>query len=250
MTTTKKKRTLSSQAQVAKLCRQYLKAKGISCRARSDSFSMGNSVDVTVFDLPPNLMSEIESELGQYQYGHFDGMTDMYENSNYRDDIPQTKYLNVRNEFSATIKQAAWTFIRVHYVEASKLPEPYDQVCNNARVHEKYVSDFVYQVLSGYETDMSKQFWDEYSSKNSTNNSELSYHYSQETGLNITIREGTRPGYTEVLFDTKPGQETRDSLKAAGFRWSRHNGVWYGKTENLPSLEDYSEKADNNGIEK
>jgi len=52
----------------------------------------------------------------------------------------------------------------------------------------------------------------------------------------VEIREGTKTGYSEVLFSSKPNEETRDILKAAGFRWSRFNGVWYGKTENLPTL--------------
>ena len=70
------KKQMSSQAQVAKLCRQYLKGLSIKCKAKSDSFSMGDSVDVTVYDQNPEMMKKINEELGQYQYGHFDGMTD------------------------------------------------------------------------------------------------------------------------------------------------------------------------------
>jgi len=51
-----------------------------------------------------------------------------------------------------------------------------------------------------------------------------------------TLRPGTKPGFTEVIFDAKPAQAIIDELKAAGFRWSRFNKCWYGKTEALPEM--------------
>lgn len=50
-----------------------------------------------------------------------------------------------------------------------------------------------------------------------------------------TVRPGTRPGYVEVVFDSKPSAEVRSELKAAKFRWSRHNACWYGKETALPA---------------
>ena len=69
-----------------------------------------------------------------------------------------------------------------------------------------------------------------------------SAHLTQELGQNVEVREGTKPGYSEVIFQDKPDEETRASLKAAGFRWSRHNGCWYGLTSSLPL--EYLEEAE------
>lgn len=55
-------------------------------------------------------------------------------------------------------------------------------------------------------------------------------------GAGYAIEDGKKDGYSQIRFDDKPAAETRYKLKAAGFRWSRFNGVWYGKAENLPDL--------------
>ena len=109
------KRELSEQAKVAKLCRQYLKSIGVKGQASSSSFSMGDSVDVSVNDLNPDLYKQIKDEFSQYQYGHFDGMNDIYEYSNRNRDIPQTKYLSVDNHYSDELRQKAWEFLYKKY---------------------------------------------------------------------------------------------------------------------------------------
>lgn len=76
---------------------------------------MGDSVNVEFTDVSPKIYKEIESELSKYQYGHFDGMQDLYEYSNSRDDIPQTKYLFIENRFSDETRQKAYEFLRVEY---------------------------------------------------------------------------------------------------------------------------------------
>ena len=57
-----------------------------------------------------------------------------------------------------------------------------------------------------------------------------------EAAAGMDIREGTRPGFTEIAFDGKPSAEIREKLKAAKYRWSPKNKVWYGKTDALPDL--------------
>ena len=76
--------------------RKYLKALGVSASVKSKNFSMGDSVDVRLTAIvDPDTYALIKNDLRQYQYGHFDGMTDSYEHSNRIADIPQTKYLHV-----------------------------------------------------------------------------------------------------------------------------------------------------------
>ena len=64
---------------------------------RSDNFSMGNSVDVS-WNLGP-ASSDVEKIINKYQYGHFNGMIDMYEHTNTRDDIHQAKFVHSRREY-------------------------------------------------------------------------------------------------------------------------------------------------------
>lgn len=52
----------------------------------------------------------------------------------------------------------------------------------------------------------------------------------------LTIRKGTREGFVELVFGTKPDADTISNLKAAKFRFTCSNGEprWYGPEANLP----------------
>ncbi len=102
----------SNHAQVAKLIRAELKKNGIKATVRSKSYSGGSSVTVNVQqDVMPATLKEIEAFCGQFEQGHFDGMTDCYEYSNRRTDIPQIKFVFVNVSYSDEIKQAARDYI-------------------------------------------------------------------------------------------------------------------------------------------
>jgi len=96
-------RTLTQAAQAAKAIKQELYATfpGIEFSVKSSNYSMGSSVDVYYTDGPTT--KEIEALTGKYQYGHFNGMTDMYEVSNSRDDIPQAKFVSVNRKMSEDV---------------------------------------------------------------------------------------------------------------------------------------------------
>ncbi|MBA7655860.1 hypothetical protein ES703_63770 [subsurface metagenome] len=49
------------------------------------------------------------------------------------------------------------------------------------------------------------------------------------------VRENKEKNGVEIVFDSKPDDETLTLLKANGWRWSRFNGLWYNKLtpENL-----------------
>lgn len=64
----------------------------------ADTFSMGDAVRIHWTDGPTT--SEVDNITGKYQQGHFDGMTDMYENSNSMEDIPQAKYITISRKQS------------------------------------------------------------------------------------------------------------------------------------------------------
>jgi len=50
----------------------------------------------------------------------------------------------------------------------------------------------------------------------------------------VQVRDGSRDGFCELVFPDKPDASVLTELKAAGFRWSPFNKVWYGLVERLP----------------
>lgn len=95
---------LSTQAAAAKAIRKELKAAfpTVKFSVTSESFSMGDAVRISWTDGP--MTKEVEAITGKYQYGHFNGMEDIYEHSNRRSDIPQTKYVQTSRHFSESVK--------------------------------------------------------------------------------------------------------------------------------------------------
>lgn len=97
---------MKAKTQVA-LCaaaiRSELKAKfpQTKFKVTSSNYSMGDSVDVSWGDGAAE--NEVKQILEKYQYGSFNGMEDMYESTNRRDDISQTKYLFCKRKVSDEI---------------------------------------------------------------------------------------------------------------------------------------------------
>ena len=91
-------RELTGAAKCADAIRKEIKEKykGVKCRVVSSNFSMGNSVTVYVIGGNPDTADRISRDVSKYQQGHFDGMTDMYEYTNHRTDIPQAKWVSVQ----------------------------------------------------------------------------------------------------------------------------------------------------------
>lgn len=96
---------MTDQVAAAKAIRKELKDAfpGVKFSVRSDSFAGGNSVDIRWIDGPK--AADVEEITGKYQYGHFNGMIDLYEYSNRRDDLPQAKYVSANRQLSAEYRQ-------------------------------------------------------------------------------------------------------------------------------------------------
>ena len=69
---------------------------------RSSSFAGGDSVHISWAD--GATVAQVEAISQKYQYGRFNGMEDIYEYTNTREDIPQAKYVSEQREISQTIK--------------------------------------------------------------------------------------------------------------------------------------------------
>ena len=225
MQTSSKKRELSEQAKVAKLCRQYCKSLGVKCSATSDSFSMGDSVTVRIKDQPPAMREQIETELIQYQYGSFNGMEDIYEYTNSRDDIPQTKYISIECEYTDDIKQSAWSWLKAKYANGDDKPESYEEARNmqwtDNGPHWVTISEEVYKILRGggfgLDKDNSDEFWSKY------NKPELAKVINiSSSSVHIEEHEHTKKGFIMymVILDSTLERDDfnqyRDEAKQRG----------------------------------
>jgi len=137
---------MSSHARAAKNMKKELKQAypHIKFSVTSDSFSMGNSISVSWTDGAP--ASEIKKITDKYQYGSFNGMDDIYENDNsaYSTAVStvlgQSKYVIESRTISESVKTLVGQDICLSYgVEYE----------NNARIGGQWLSDAVYQALSG-----------------------------------------------------------------------------------------------------
>lgn len=84
------------------------KFKGVKFSCKSDSFAGGNSVNIEWTDGPT--INEVEVISQKYQYGSFNGMEDLYEYTNNREDIPQVKYVQERRNQSEELKALLHAF--------------------------------------------------------------------------------------------------------------------------------------------
>jgi hypothetical protein len=152
-------KTKSNHALAAALVKAYAKnVLGIAkVSTKSDSYSGGSSITVTVIDQHPDTVDALKSYVSQFQYGKFDGMNDIYEYTNRNADLPQVKYAFVNNEKSAELKQAAFNYLRSTYSECDSLPSDYQAAQNlHVAAHCEYVSALVHRILCDKSAD---GFW-------------------------------------------------------------------------------------------
>ena len=108
-------RELTEAAKAAKAIRSELKKAfpSIKFRVRSSNYAGGNSVDIGWTNGPTS--DSVEEITAKYQYGHFDGMVDMYEYSNSREDIPQARFVFASRTLTDEVKAAKKAEIAEHY---------------------------------------------------------------------------------------------------------------------------------------
>lgn len=101
-------KTQTTAALCAKEVRKDLKQNFPTTKfsVTSSTFSMGNAVDIKWTDGPTT--KQVDEVVCKYQYGHFNGMEDIYEYSNRNEDIPQAKWVMANRKLSEeTIKNFA-----------------------------------------------------------------------------------------------------------------------------------------------
>lgn len=141
---------ISSHAGAAKMIRQFMKANGISGSVRSKSYSMGSSINVDVQDLPPPVYKMLSDYVSQFEYGHFNGMEDIYEISNSRDDIPQVKYAFVNNRMSDALGEEIYQFMKGYYSGMEGSPASFKEAHSFYNKNfNGYASHLVYKLFAG-----------------------------------------------------------------------------------------------------
>ena len=95
------------RTQVAKILRAHLKEQGIKGTVRAKKVGSSSSVDVSLTNGTPAQIAAVASFALKYKYGKFNGMTDGYDMTNSRDDIPQVGYLTVWGSHDDETKQTA-----------------------------------------------------------------------------------------------------------------------------------------------
>lgn len=136
----------TNAALAAALIRKEIKAAfpSLQFRCKSQNYSGGNSVNVYMVDQPKAVVEKIKALTDKYEYGHFDGMTDCYEFSNSRDDIPQVKFLFVNNELSSEKRQEIYAGIRQKWSGGDSLPENYE-AGRDINFQGHYISEMVWR---------------------------------------------------------------------------------------------------------
>lgn len=149
---------VSTHALAARAIRKELKANKIDASVTSQVFSGGASIEILMYDYPPDTVALVEQIVKKYQRGHFSHMSDMYENTNVRVDIPQVTYTNVTNKFSSDMWQRAYRYMlkNAFVSDLQYLPSPENACSSNTsgtwiRVGDDtgYASTLVHRILHG-----------------------------------------------------------------------------------------------------
>lgn len=118
----------TTAAQAASQIREILKKEFPKTKfsVTSENYSMGNSVNVDWTDGVSK--RKVEKLISHYQYGKFNSMDDLYENTNNRKDIPQTKYLFCNRKISEEVYLIKLDELRTRWnILANVLPENIDK---------------------------------------------------------------------------------------------------------------------------
>ncbi len=140
---------MSIHAEAAKSIRKELKKVFPLTKfsVTSQTYSDGNSVHVEWINGP--ISEEVGKMVYKYQYGHFNAMEDIYENTNRRDDLSQVKYVQVRREVSEEIKQEVFENLQktnAHFDEVMSMDECNDNLKNHWSVWT--ARDYIYRILT------------------------------------------------------------------------------------------------------
>lgn len=111
-------------AQTAKAIRTELKIAypNVKFNVTSKNFAGGDAVDIR-WDNGVS-KNKVDAIVDKYQYGHFDGMTDCYDNTNVIADLPQVKYVCAQRSISDDVYLGCFEYFKATnglFVDATNL---------------------------------------------------------------------------------------------------------------------------------
>lgn len=120
---TGKGRKKTEVAEAASEIRKVLKMAfpDIKFEVKSKNYSGGDSVRVRWENGPT--IKEVNRYVKDFEYGSFDGMTDMYNITNRNKNIPQTKYLFLNRDMSENLRKYLYAEIKKKYQFPDNWPE-------------------------------------------------------------------------------------------------------------------------------
>jgi len=126
-------------AQCASEIRKELKSvfPHIKFSIRSENYAGGDAVHISYTDGVP--AEKVNAIVKKYQYGHFDGMNDIYENDNFRTDIAQAKYIMVNRDISEKARESVKNMLIVKF----GMKEVNDEECQ--KVFGNWAADVIYK---------------------------------------------------------------------------------------------------------
>lgn len=180
----------------------------------SESFSMGNAIQISWIDGPT--LNDVEKITSKYQEGHFNGMEDIYEYDRenvWADVFGSAKYVSESREYSEAAKKKADEEFQDHDSIAYELDRKkwqwlakQDFYTKSEKLIEKTVSA-VNQDLPQEETRIIEP--------------------GKLEQIKIVLNEQFNG--IEIYFPGKPDLEILNTLKNDGFRWHRVKACWYAK---------------------
>ena len=143
-------RQLTEASKAAKQIRQKLKQLGLKARVKSQTYSMGSSVRVYIFDQCPEMVDKVRTLVEPHEYGTFDSMTDCsgFKNGNF--DGSQAKHVFVDNDLSDDLSQSIWDYALATYAGFDNAPKEFDATLSfyNEDMRE-YGSTIIHRIANG-----------------------------------------------------------------------------------------------------
>lgn len=109
-------------------------------------------------DQSPEVVAQVRSVTAKYKYGNFDSMTDSFEYSNVRKDIPQARHIFVENEISGELKEKIFQALKSEYSDLDQ----FETVPEDAgRIHlDCFYNDNLSAII--HRASHSADFWQEH----------------------------------------------------------------------------------------
>jgi hypothetical protein len=154
---TLKQKNMKNKTQVAQASQQIRKIlkkefPKTKFSVKSSNYSMGDSINISWVDGVAE--KKVEKLISHYQYGDFNGMDDIYEYTNRREDIPQTKYLFCNRKISDEFyflkldeMRTKWDFLK--NIEKENINKVNQEIFDKTRCWD--AKHFIYQQFRGFQ---------------------------------------------------------------------------------------------------